>query len=65
MDTEIWVVIGSGMSWGKGHSFTEALHSMLKNDTRTYPAKAMHVYRITGDDQKWTDIAVEGMGGVS
>lgn len=63
---EIWVVIGSGSSWGKGEDFGEALRNMLKNDSRSYPAKSMHVYRIEegdGDTLKLSDVAVSEIDG--
>lgn len=61
--TTIWVVIGNGMTWGKGYEFKEALANMLKNESRTYPSTHMNVYRF--DDVKWSDITVGEMGSVS
>lgn len=66
--SEIWVVIGSGTSWGKGETFNDAIGNMIKNDSRSYPSKSMHVYRIeegAPDDLEWTDVSVDGMGCVS
>jgi hypothetical protein len=62
---EIWLVIGSGMSWGKGEHIGEALRNMFKNDSRVSPSTQINVYKIEGEGLTIKDVVVDDMGGVA
>jgi hypothetical protein len=61
---EVWLVMGNGMSWGKGEHIGEALRNMFKNDSRMSPSTKMNVYKIEGEGLKSEHVLVDDMGGV-